>query len=514
MQTPEQTTPEHVPGDAVIGVAVTISICLAFAVLVVSLPLLPLADLPNHLVTLAKLGQALPPGSLDYLEVVWSPRPNMAMELTYVAFAGNLPPETFAKAFLLGGVFLFVLGAAGRSLVLYSRITPLLPIVAGTFLSMPLHLGFMNYVFAAALLPGVLALYIMIRKRTVIGAVLFGNCAGTVLLVGHGFSFGTFGLLLAGTEIGLVLERAKGRTGLLRGLVMAGLVTAAASLVPLILIADYFLTNPSASTNIRWPSLRDKLAEIRYLSAPYSSLLPLVSIGFLASILIGTVSAGKVPLKPLLMGGVVLLLLAALAMPGIIGGFAYANTRLWSVFVAFAALALIPPKDHRGNILIWVIAIGLLVWEFGTTARTWNTSAQQIAEIRNVLLDIDTGASLVAIDPDQRQGLFSQRPTLHVAAYAALDRGAFLPTLFALPEQHLIRYNSTASALSQQLHPKQFRADHTTWLTAASTQTDAVVLLEPEGPASQKISAALMTVGFTRIKDVPGARIMMHESRP
>lgn len=495
--------------DTAAGVLVAVAACLSFAVLILKLPVLPLADVPNHIVTLAKLGDTLPSGSLNYLQVFWTPRPNMAMEMTYVLLGTGLAPEIFAKLFLLTGFCLYMAGIIGLSLMVHGRITPLLPVIAATFFSMPLHLGFMNYVFTAALLPGTVALYLYIRRQALIGALLFGNAAGALLLAGHGFGLGIFGLVLAGLELGLGLERRAGTSRpLLETILRAVIITALASLVPMVLMGYYFFDNPSASLGFRWPALRDKLFEIAFFSLPYARILPFVVLLFLGAVLTGTILRRRFPLTPLLAGSVLLVLLAAIAMPSLIGGFAYAHTRLWSVVVALGALALIPPVTTQWRAVIWCTAAGLFVWQFAIIAQTWSQSARDIANIRAELQSLEEGASVVLVDPGRRQGLFSKTPMLHVGAYAALDRNAFVPSLFALPEQHLIRYRDDVAALSKLLSKRQFFTDREGWLDTAATHTDSVILLGPDTPEGREVSAALTAVGFTRTQDGPGVRIL------
>jgi len=418
-------------------------------------------DYPNHLarvwIQMDTTGRAA--ADANYV-LRWQLIPNLSMEAILPLLAAFLPLEVAGRVFLAAAIAMPALATLLLHRTLHGQ-TGLWPLTALLFTyNAVLYWGFVNYLFGlgAALLCFWLWVALA-RVRMAWRLCVFAPLAAGLFLL-HLFAFGLYGLLVLGFEVanrGMPLFRAV----LARRTLLALLQFIPAGLLWLLALGN---GGPGLT------AYGDVWMKLNALQAPMAfGALP----GALAmALLVPTVIAmrrGVLRVHPLMKWPLIMLVMAALAMPNWILGSWGADMRL-PVALPFVLIAATQPRWPVAPALASV-ALGFLLVRIWSLTLNWQAIDRDFMEFRAAAAVIPIHARLLpvlaALPEDRKEipglptllGGRAKRDYNHMAALAVVDRGAFIPNLFTGWTQILPAARNAGLAISQDdpISPEQLR---------------------------------------------------------
>jgi hypothetical protein len=142
-----------------------------------------------------------------------------------------------------------------------------------------------------------------------------------------------------------------------------------------------------------------------------------------------------------------LLFLAFLASPNHLYTGGGADHRLPAVFLTLFVAASVPrPRNFKESAWIHGSLLALMVVRLCVLEFAWLGAQQTYARDLEILDHVRPGAT-VAVAHRVNSIKFSSAPQLHMPLMATVRRDAFVPTLFAFPEQQPIEPTPRAAAL-------------------------------------------------------------------
>ena len=405
-------------------------------------PYVPLIDLPNHMArhyleSVWLRGGELPP----FYAVEWRPLPNLGADFVIPVLMLAFRPEIACKVFLTLSVLLYWLGPA---LFLMECLDRKPQALAASLLLLPwtftdqFFWGFLNYYSAVGLAFLVLAHHLRLskRERVPVGGLLL-HAALVVLLYFWHLAPWVLYCIIVGCRVAADLFR--GPDDFWARLVRA--VRALAPLVPSVLLFTvYFLGNHSVNPDSGWDwgGWGRKLLGPLRIFAGYDPRIDLPACLLWAAAVVVTFAAPR--FKDLSRGWIPLALtvLAALylLLPFQLGSTSDADTRVPPVLfvLALAAVGAAPLRRPR---LGAVLLAACLLLRFGSILHAWDGLCGRLdAEARSFAVFRPGDRVLPVVLLPKRTKNY---PEYHFAAWAAPDRGVFLPTLFTLPDQQPLR---------------------------------------------------------------------------
>ena len=398
----------------------------------------PLVDYPNHLArihVLATLDQN--PHLQRFYIANWSLLPNIAMDALLVPLARVVPIYLLGKLFVVAILLLFVAGTYALRWVLWGRIGIWPAAVLLVVYNSVLAWGFLNYLFGAGLAMLCLAAWIWARDRCPWRWLVPASAlAALVLFFSHLFALGLYALSVAGFEFGRSLR--------LRGepLHRHFLTWALGGLQFLLPIAFSLQSSTVSESGLTFFGELETRISVGISTASFHyNAVDAGILFFLTALLLGGCFLRMFKLRPEMKLPLLVLLIAAMAMPSWLFGSWAAHIRLAPVVIAMTIAAT--DLQWRQNLFCFimpVMAACLLALRIFDTAEIVQRHDAMVNELREVLAQsIPEGSSLlVAIDlngPVVRNSDWSVRPWLHFGALAVIDRSVFLPTLFTDPSK-------------------------------------------------------------------------------
>jgi len=442
---------EHVSGFLPPRVTASIYALLAALVLVpifaVRVPCL--GDYLNHLARVHILTSISHSASLQhFFQPRWQLVPYYGMDVPVAALLHVVGIYQAGRIFVALCVLMPVLAAMALHYALYRRIG-LAPALA--FLlsyNFVLALGFLNYLFSAALAVMLFAGWIAAAawppwRRSVVFPVL-----ALILYFGHVFAFVAYGLLLIGYELGQAWAR--GRPAWRITLADIG-AAGAQAIVPVILTLTLGTAHTFGTEHVtRYGSVGDRIGAL--ISPVYFPGGGATLVGaFVLAPLLGLLLARGVRVPRAIWLPLVIVAAAALAVPAMLLNVWGAEFRLPLVAASVLAGAATPrPAFGRRAALLVLTAlvalIGVRVWTATTLLRALDT---QIAQMRELVAALPRGARLLVVDgPPDAPGRLEKLAVIgHMSLVAAIDRDAFVPILFTgtTPLQLLPALQNSAS---------------------------------------------------------------------
>ncbi len=417
---------------------------LAACALVVS-PLLwaaipPLVDYPNHLARAWILTHAasVPELAANYV-VNFRVLPDLAMDGGMLLLSHLLPFEVAGRVFIALAMLSPVAGTVALHHALHGRVGlwPLAALLA--VYNTIFFWGFLSCLFSIGMALCLFAGWVATRTWPVALRVVLFAPAAMLLLLGHLFAFGLYGLLVASFELGELIGRRRFvRAGLLRALAL-GL-----QFVPALALFWLSLTH-GGPTHTEYGNPLTKLIA---LLTPFTfghgpGTLDGLTWAFAVVALYVGVSRRYLGLSPLMRVPLIVLALAAVAMPNWLAGAWAADLRLPAT-LPFLLVASTAPRPLRAGLgrAVMLAAAALLavrVWAVSTSFASYD---RWFADFRAAAAALPPGARLLMVEPKlsgprpalpglpQALGRVEALSFLHVPALAILDRSAFYPNLF------------------------------------------------------------------------------------
>jgi len=343
---------------------------------------------------------------------------------------------TAGKIFLLLTLLVFITGCHKLGKAIHGRPTLLvLPCLFFYYNSMLLY-GFVNYLLGVGVFCIAVAYRLTLRDRLTVSRSLLLTLFSFIAFLTHLSAFFFLGmtfLVLAGWNYVTRKEQ---------------LSTAAGSLVPLLLPSGTFIMfigGSGTTGEIEWNTIQGKIVGMLSLVLSYNHKLDMLLIAVFVGILIAlAIQLHSVRVHWPIFIAAALLGLLYLVTPRMLFTSSGADARLIlpGALLFTLSLKLSLPRRARNLVLLMFILTAsvrvLFIW------RTWLNLDGQIAAGVESMKKLPTSSAVFPIfvlSEDRQQAKFD-RSFDHIVHYATIFRHAFVPTLFARPEQQPLAFRS------------------------------------------------------------------------
>lgn len=434
----------------------------------------PLKDYPNHLARMYILMMdGVGSASNRYYEVDWKLLPNLAMDIIVPILGRFFGIEAAGKIFLSAIVVLVLTGTVALHYAVHRRWSAWPLLVALLLYNEFFIWGFVNFLFALGVAFWLSAMWIFFRDNRVAWLLFPLSALGLFLL--HLMSFAIYLLIISTFEIGLLYW--KGLDS--RQILMRGLQVSFQAIPGLILL---FLASPTGGghSSTFFSNMLQKITSIKYLFANYVpfidfklTFVPLF-VGGLVGLVTNSVRFNRLMLIPL-----AAMFFTYLALPQTL----MSSGGAWRRFVLPLAMLFVVSTDWhivraKIRITVTVLAALLFLGRLWVVHEHWMVIDQDLASIRRVMKLIPEGATLYPLEiaDDPSQSVITYRS--HFPAMAVIDRGAFVPILFAQGTQQPIRFSDAAKKIMRtDSQPRQVNSIDAVQDWADISQYDYVLIM-------------------------------------
>ena len=416
---------------------------------IASVRLPPILDYPNHLARMHIL--AALPGSADlarYYRAVCTPIPDLAFDAVVPVLATVVPVETAMRIVLAAMLLALTGGCVALHRVAFRRWSAW-PLFAFLLLYNRMLLwGFLNYLAGLALMLWALAAWMAMERQSLWIRIAVGAVLATAIYLAHLAAFGAYSLAIIAMALATPADKLK---------------QTAVALATLIPGAILFLLAPTSGAE----SHIDYGNPFRKFDLPVSIFdnYDRVFDGATFAVVLIAVIAGlvrrNIALHAQLRWALLALLAAFIVLPSRLLSASGIDHRLpvaiALLFVAGSDWGLIAPKWRTG---VTATLLALLLVRMGVVETVWLRADRQYEALRPAFNHIAQGAPVAVAAPAsgvQAGGI----PLLHFPTLAALDRDAFVDTIFADPRQQPLQLTDLGANLTKHPRPE------TLWPAAA-----------------------------------------------
>lgn len=403
----------------------------------------PLVDYPNHLARAHILAEiADQPLLRERYAVGWAVVPNLAMDLIVPPLAAVMSVFDAGRVFVAATLLMLVAGTLALHRVLHGRVGWWPAAVYLLLYNHVLAWGFLNYLFGVGLFLLTFAAWIACERWPPWARLAVFSLASSLLFFCHLFAFGVYGLAVAAYQLGRTLEERRFAPGRLARDWLAALGQFALPGILWLVSLGATGVTPETTGQSFYGSW---LSKVRALLSPvffHWQPLDYLIFGFLCIALLILLFGRDLKLAPRLRLPLLVLGLAALAMPTWLFNVAAVDFRLPLVVACLAVAATRPrPRSRDKLVALGTMALVLFGARIWTVAEDWRFYDRQFAEFREAARQMEPGASLLAVrDPAKfvlNGRVVFRRAYSHLPALAVIDRSVFLPSLFTGPQQPL-----------------------------------------------------------------------------
>jgi hypothetical protein len=176
-----------------------------------------------------------------------------------------------------------------------------------------------------------------------------------------------------------------------------------------------------------------------------------------------------------------LLVLAFALMPSVIMNSHYAGSRLLIVgalaFVAFATLR----ADKRAQLAVILAALAATTIRLAEVDKQWAATSARTAQLREALRAVPQGAKVATVVALGQARYGEIHALRHVAAFAVIDRQAFIPNFFGFPfNGESVSFRPDVAAITELMNKDQLMywpEDPIPW-DVLCAHYDAVLVIE------------------------------------
>jgi hypothetical protein len=464
------------------------SVIAAIPLLLVTYP--PLNDLPNHLGRIAVLRAQPGDPVLDSYQVSWQVIPNLGTDVLLLGLSNVVSLAVASKLLFALCATLWLAAPAVLHRAVHGRIS-IVPLIAGLFVFNRVEdLGFLNFWLGSSLAVIGFAVWVMLEGRRIVFRALVGIGLSVFLFICHLFAFATFAVAIAGWELLGAGERRSSRPVERLALLAVVLVPGALGL----LVGPRDLVSAAASFRYEGSDplaiLGAKLQRLIDF-VPGGELVSTVTICLLGLLILASIATRKIDRR---LAAISLVLFALfLVLPYRLMTGTHVDWRMLAPLVLMVSGAVAIDLKRRQAIGLAIALVAGLAVQSMLVAETWRTREATYAEFEAVVAQVPAGSQLfyAATGPrDERE---------HYGGYAVVERGAVVPSLFALPAQQPIRvaepFRSSHRGLERAWYADLGSID---W-PLVTTDFDYVLLADREPPPAPANLTAVATNGQFRL---------------
>jgi hypothetical protein len=428
-----------------------------------------------------------------FYQTEWDFVPDLASEMLVPVFSTVIPFLASVKLFVSLALVMWVVAPFAVQYALYKRVG--VSALAGALFAYNADFtwGFLNFYFAAGFALLVFAAWIATEERRgPVRTALFALIA-VALLYAHALGVFLLSLLLLFFEMVPVDDERRG--SLLRrvGVVVLVLFPATACFVflrPAAADVHQFSFHILSSL----PGRLEAAMQDKFDSAAY------IPLGVLAALVIAGLWTKRISLHPRMVAVLSALCAFCLFAPSMAGGGWGMHIRFPSVLCLLFFAAMDVKLESRSRVALTAVVLALAAANAATLLQSWRKEDRQYAEFRSAMNQVPQGSKLFTVlDSHALQGN-DTRIYRHMAEYAIMDRGIFVPLMFTTRGQHVVHtrseYQPIASLTSNQGHEAplaalvdfargDFHADENlTYLNRWPCNYDQVIVIHLGGPQS------------------------------
>ncbi|HEY0329017.1 MAG TPA: hypothetical protein VGC77_07930 [Rhodopseudomonas sp.] len=437
-----------------IGAAVALAIALAVPFFLVDVP--PVLDYPNHLARYFILAHPDDATLSRMFEPRWEILPNLGMDVIGVGLLKLLPVHVGGRLCLALSLYAPVIGAIIYSRVVFGRFT-LWSLASGLIAyNGVFFLGFMNFLLSLGLALAGAAGWIALRRRGgwLLNAVL-GAASVSVTFFCHLFGVMLFALLIGSNEAARLWEAGRPRwADLLRSALLLGVALSPA--------AALYLASPLADG----PAY---IGTWQGMPKLWASLTPFMTYSKNLTLLTGVVvycfvvlNRRNISVAPAARLAFVVLALVFVLQPAEIKGGSFLDVRIALMIGLLAFAAVLPQLQPRCALLAGAILGALIMLRSGSVGAAWIAHRIDIADLRTAIAAVEPGARVLVVRGHaQYMTANAARPGQalpgiyrldgHLGSLLTIERGAFLPLLFASPSQQPLAVKPPYLQIAQPL---------------------------------------------------------------
>jgi hypothetical protein len=398
----------------------------------------PLVDYPNHLARMYIVSNIQNSEILqEFYSIQWNMIPNLVMDTIVPLLAKVMSVEISGKVFISLIFFLISSGTLALHYTIHRQIS-FLPLLAFMFLYNRLFLwGFLNYLFGIGIALWGLAAWIYFEnKSSLVKASVFSIISLSVFFC-HLFSFGIYALCILGYEFYRYSEKR------MRHAASEWLITLQQFILPSILL---FFFSPTAASGeahrivFEVNVIADFLRKISSLIHPllnYNIILDMVTSCILIILLLWGKFTKTIHFSKQIRYSLALLCAVFLLMPNFIFGSYKTDVRIPIAASFFVVSAIdISIRDRKVKLLLTGILLIIFSVRMGVIIYHWQKADKQYAQYIEAFHKMEEGRCLFAAIgyPDSSWKPFPV-PTTHFPCIAVIEKSAFVPSLFAYPNQ-------------------------------------------------------------------------------
>lgn len=405
----------------------------------------PLVDLPNHMArhyleARQLAGQEVPPPYVIQYRIL----PNLGADLVLPLLMQLLPPMPACKVFLTLSVLLYWLGPA---LFIFQQACSTPAAWVASLLLLPLSFssaffwGFLNFYSGFGLCFLVLCHYLWLLQQPTPRPLhlLLHALLVPLLFLWHLSVWGIYGVLMGcrlAAEVAWTV-RAKGLRACLRPVLISVL-----PVLPSLGLFAFYLHNLSGgidpNAGVTWGTWSLKLQKIGILFRAYDLRFDLAALlPWLAAVVVsfGGALLRDRPASWLLLAMAALVGLYLL-IPFQLGTTSDTDSRLLPALLVcmLAWLALLPAAHFR--LAMSLIVLSLVIRQAGIQY-AWDRLAEHLQPHVQALEVLPSSSRVLPVLASPARS--KDYPTEHFPAWAVIERGCFVPILFADPGQHALR---------------------------------------------------------------------------
>ena len=391
----------------------------------------PLVDLPGHIGRYRILVEAGSPPLAKHYAVHWAPIGNLGVDLLVIALHPLLDVEPAARAIAIAIPVLTVLAMLWAAREAHGRLPPAAAWALPLAYAYPFQLGFLNFCLAQALAFAGLAGWIRLARTRppVWRIVLAAPYAGLVWLC-HSAGWGMLGLFVAGAE---VARRREAGQGWAAAAVGAGLYCLPMAWPALLMLGGAASVGDTGDWKVAF-----KLVSLASLLRERWEWWDAVGAFALVAVAWTGLRSPRLTMRPVLAYPALLCLVAFIALPRLLQGGSYVDSRMLPAAVALALLAIAaaPGEKAMEQRLASAGAVFLGVRTLATTA-AFLLFAREGERALAALPALDRGTAVLVLvnEPSSRQ--WSGPRLTHIAGLAIARRRVFTNEQWAIPGQQI-----------------------------------------------------------------------------
>jgi len=327
------------------------------------------------------------------------------------------------------------------------------------------------------------ALWLALENRRIWLRISVSALVALLCFFSHIAALGLYGLIVFGMEAQPTLS--EWQRGRWTALVLRAALFSAQFLIPAAIIP--FWWNPSGEGQIVYPGAGPKMYLLFGVLYNYSPILVFACYGLLLALLGGLAWRRRLNISPRLAPGILFILLAYLLLPTEIASAKGIDHRLVVGFFLLVVAAAVPHFPSRKMaIAIGSLTCVLLFARLAVVEAAWLEGDRTYRADLSAIDALPARTKLAVAYPKSALQVLVH-PEVHLPTLAVTRRQAFVPTLFAFPDQQPIALKPPYEKLAAAADPYELWAGLMTGDDAAHRRTlaalagyDAIVFVNHE----------------------------------